>query len=161
MVSLPASTQLPFRASNGYATAHHRPEAPGLDDLRRPIAKAALSDQTMQELRRWMLIFQATRVENLSVNRHYWLGLLNKIQSKLGDNMVFCVFCRNNHELFEMYTSHRVRDSVGRVTCLVFHGYICPRCGARRDIAHTMKYCPLSSPAHSICNSSAYTMSIL
>lgn len=56
--------------------------------------------------------------------------------------MQYCVFCRNNQEPKETYTSHIVRNEKGIVMCPRLRRYKCPICGAFGDIAHTMKYCP-------------------
>ena len=37
-----------------------------------------------------------------------------------------------------------LQDSTGRVTCPILRAYTCPNCGANGDIAHTVKYCPMS-----------------
>ncbi|VDK84163.1 unnamed protein product [Dibothriocephalus latus] len=53
-----------------------------------------------------------------------------------------CVFCRNNHETFEIYSSHRVKDRDGRVTCPILRNIVCPICSATGDAAHTVRFCP-------------------
>ncbi|GAA48485.1 nanos homolog 1 [Clonorchis sinensis] len=57
-------------------------------------------------------------------------------------NIELCVFCRNNNAPFEMYTTHKVKDSFGRVTCPVLRQFTCPVCGSTGDQAHTIRYCP-------------------
>ncbi|KAK4469044.1 hypothetical protein MN116_007508 [Schistosoma mekongi] len=64
------------------------------------------------------------------------------IQRLLEASKDLCVFCRNNNELEEVYTSHKIKDRFGRVTCPILRQFICPVCGATKDRAHTIKYCP-------------------
>lgn len=53
----------------------------------------------------------------------------------------YCVFCENNNEPVAVYKSHVVRDQYGRCQCPVLRRYVCPRCGAKGDNAHTLRYC--------------------
>lgn len=53
-----------------------------------------------------------------------------------------CVFCRNNNEKEQFYTSHTLKDSSNNVTCPILRLYQCPICHASGDQAHTIKYCP-------------------
>ncbi|GAB0097739.1 NANOS [Sergentomyia squamirostris] len=54
----------------------------------------------------------------------------------------YCVFCKNNNAPFEKYTSHTVKDSLGKVTCPRLFQYVCPICKKSKHEAHTVKYCP-------------------
>ncbi|XP_051894889.1 nanos homolog 1 [Pristis pectinata] len=55
-----------------------------------------------------------------------------------------CVFCRNNGAPEDVYGSHVLKTSDGRVVCPILRAYTCPLCNANGDNAHTIKYCPLS-----------------
>ncbi|KAG7172593.1 Nanos 2-like [Homarus americanus] len=53
-----------------------------------------------------------------------------------------CSFCKKNDEEIEVYCSHSLRDTTGLLTCPVLRCYVCPKCGATGDNAHTLTYCP-------------------
>jgi len=66
-----------------------------------------------------------------------------KIKQTKSGKRVFCSFCRNNDEEELVYTSHQLKDSLGRVTCPILKAHSCPICGATGDLSHTLKYCPI------------------
>ncbi|VDL94020.1 unnamed protein product [Schistocephalus solidus] len=73
----------------------------------------------------------------------YFLRRIVKEIRRLDETtQAICVFCRNNHETFEIYSSHRVKDRDGRVICPILRNIICPLCSATGDAAHTVRFCP-------------------
>jgi hypothetical protein len=53
-----------------------------------------------------------------------------------------CSFCEKNGENADIYLSHPLKDSLGKIVCPVLRSYVCPKCGDSGDYAHTNKYCP-------------------
>ena len=53
-----------------------------------------------------------------------------------------CSFCENNGEKKEIYMSHPLKDSLGKIVCPILRQFACPKCGESGDYAHTNKYCP-------------------
>jgi protein nanos 1 len=64
-----------------------------------------------------------------------------KLRRKNGGKKEVCVFCRNNGEKEQIYTSHTLKDAANRVSCPILRLYQCPICHATADNAHTIKYC--------------------
>ncbi|XP_038208970.1 uncharacterized protein LOC119830147 [Zerene cesonia] len=70
----------------------------------------------------------------------------SRVQEKIKKTEMECRFCKNNGEREQFYRTHWLRVE-GRVTCPVLRALVCRQCGAHGDRAHTLKYCPLTSPA--------------
>nr|AAU11513.1 nanos 1 [Podocoryna carnea] len=66
--------------------------------------------------------------------------------SKNTNKATVCVFCRNNGESKEFYSSHTLKDNEGNTTCPILRAYTCPLCKANGDNSHTVKYCPKYTP---------------
>uniref|UniRef100_A0A8C5MWD4 Nanos homolog 1 n=1 Tax=Leptobrachium leishanense TaxID=445787 RepID=A0A8C5MWD4_9ANUR len=69
-----------------------------------------------------------------------------RLQEKVTAEVQGCGFCRNNREAAQIYNSHSLKGTDGRILCPILRGYKCPLCGATGDNAHTLRYCPLRSP---------------
>ena len=69
-------------------------------------------------------------MENLLLCRLVnFLGQLVPLIRHLSEaNMDLCVFCRNNNETFEMYTSHKVRCSFEEIRHIVTGRYTPAHC---------------------------------
>ncbi|KAA0196713.1 Nanos protein [Fasciolopsis buskii] len=74
--------------------------------------------------------------------------LRTTVRRKSEEGLELCAFCRNNGEPFEVYITHKVRDTSGRVTCPVLRLLSCPLCKSTGDSAHTIKYCPYRASHH-------------
>ncbi|CAH8596685.1 Nanos 1 [Schistosoma haematobium] len=97
----------------------------------------------------WRNIIYTCLTSNQTLDESHLLDLAKFLQNMaistqrlLEANVDLCVFCRNNNEPKEMYTSHKVKDRFGRVTCPILRKFTCPLCGATKDRAHTIRYCP-------------------
>ncbi|CAI2730946.1 unnamed protein product [Schistosoma spindalis] len=97
----------------------------------------------------WRNIIYTCLTSNQTLDESHLLDLAKFLQNMaistqrlLEANVDLCVFCRNNNEPKEIYTSHKVKDRFGRVTCPILRKFTCPLCGATKDRAHTIRYCP-------------------
>ncbi|PAA92949.1 hypothetical protein BOX15_Mlig025297g1 [Macrostomum lignano] len=88
----------------------------------------------------------------IAIDKGTLLNFLTRLkmhyQKKREMRIELCVFCRQNQEPFHVYTSHRLTDAFGNVTCPVLFQYACPICGATGNKAHTIKYCPHGNGNH-------------
>ena len=58
----------------------------------------------------------------------------------------YCSLCHRNGEAESLFRSHNLKTPDGRVvTCPVLRNYRCTLCGATKDSAHTLRYCPLNA----------------
>ena len=60
-----------------------------------------------------------------------------------------CQFCYNNGEAIEKCQSHQLRTEAGLISCPVLRAFVCPRCKATGDHAHTLSHCPFNAPDNS------------
>lgn len=70
----------------------------------------------------------------------------NRSNNKQANKATVCVFCRNNGESREFYSSHTLKDNEGNTSCPILRAYTCPLCKANGDNSHTVKYCPKYTP---------------
>jgi hypothetical protein len=63
-------------------------------------------------------------------------------------DLLKCSFCEVNGECEEVYKSHPLKDSLGKVVCPILRDFKCPKCGESGDYAHTNKYCPETQRKH-------------
>lgn len=66
--------------------------------------------------------------------------LLDNVKKGKNSKNMFCTFCKNNNEKEEVYTSHLLKDSAGKITCPILKHHKCPICGAHGGDAHTITY---------------------
>ena len=76
-----------------------------------------------------------------------------RLRRKQGGKKEVCVFCRNNGENEQIYTSHTLKDAQNGVACPILRLYQCPICHASGDQAHTIKYCPFAEKESGGCMS--------
>ena len=74
------------------------------------------------------------------------LHSLSKDNRNSKNKATVCVFCRNNGESREFYSTHTLKDNAGKTTCPILRAYTCPLCKANGDNSHTVKYCPKYTP---------------
>ncbi|XP_071109593.1 uncharacterized protein [Haliotis cracherodii] len=84
--------------------------------------------------------------------------VMDAVEKKMRDSAekfnrpTVCVFCQRNGETVEYYSTHLLKDNRGKVICPVLRKYVCPKCKATGDNAHTVRHCPLSRSALSIAD---------
>ncbi|XP_053601097.1 uncharacterized protein LOC128669898 isoform X2 [Plodia interpunctella] len=71
-------------------------------------------------------------------------GVEKKPKRRMNEMQQECRFCKNNGERESYYRSHSLKAG-GRVACPVLRAFVCRRCGASGDAAHTAKYCPMAT----------------
>ena len=64
-----------------------------------------------------------------------------KILKQKANKVLYCTFCKNNGEKEEVYCSHLLKDSTGKITCPVLKTHVCPICHETGEKAHTLTYC--------------------
>ncbi len=69
---------------------------------------------------------------------------LNANKSSTFKPIMECSFCKTNGEKKEIYSSHNLKDSLGKLLCPILREFKCPKCGESGDYAHTNKYCPVT-----------------
>ncbi len=72
----------------------------------------------------------------------------NSQNSVASNDLLTCSFCKNNGEKEDIFNSHPLKDSLGKVVCPILREYVCPKCGESGDYAHTNKYCPETQRKH-------------
>ena len=60
---------------------------------------------------------------------------------QITNKVLYCTFCKNNGEKEEVYCSHLLKDSTGKITCPVLKTHVCPICHETGEKAHTLTYC--------------------
>ncbi|XP_063436709.1 uncharacterized protein LOC134718150 [Mytilus trossulus] len=70
----------------------------------------------------------------------------------------YCILCKRNGETREYYTTHVLKDNRGKVICPVLRKYVCPKCKATGDNAHTLRHCPFSDAQGSSTTETCYTL---
>lgn len=70
-----------------------------------------------------------------------------RVPAPIPNRQNVCVFCRNNGESEEVYSSHQLKGPDGKTTCPILRAYTCPICKASGDESHTIKYCPQNQQA--------------
>jgi len=101
-----------------------------------PILKSPSSYQTLETL---------IATQNSILSRMHPISKDNR-NSKNSNKATVCVFCRNNGESREFYSSHTLKDNEGNTACPILRAYTCPLCKANGDNSHTIKYCPKYTP---------------
>ncbi|KAL7057588.1 hypothetical protein AAHC03_016625 [Spirometra sp. Aus1] len=105
--------------------------------------------ETIKQLVQWQTLLTYAAAGTVKLDRvlldqllHFLRRIVKEIRRLDEATQAICVFCRNNHETFEIYSSHRVKDRDGRVICPILRNIVCPICSATGDTAHTVRFCP-------------------
>nr|BAB01491.1 CNNOS1 [Hydra vulgaris] len=84
-------------------------------------------------------------VVSQQIHNHVQQQIQSKALKNLSKTSV-CVFCRNNGESREFYSSHTLKDNEGNTMCPILRAYTCPLCKSHGNQSHTIKYCPKYTP---------------
>ena len=132
---LPTAQQLRSLQSSNYINSPAISTASGDFTMPNYISSMQSSNQIMSNSK-------PLRSERLPSNYIEEVIKQAKLRRKSGGKKEVCVFCRNNGEKEQFYTSHTLKDSANKVSCPILRLYQCPICHATADNAHTIKYCP-------------------
>lgn len=67
--------------------------------------------------------------------------LAQELKCIKGNRPIYCSFCKNNGENEDIYKSHSLKDTYGKITCPILKLHECPICHESGDKAHTLTYC--------------------